>query len=63
MEKKTKIGINVRHVQHSLADLQSTVYQTESTDDSLNRLNQALKDINEEVHLLRSLMQLNVRSN
>ena len=63
MEKATKIGIKVQQAQRSLDDLKSTVYHVEHSDDSLNRLNQALKDINEEVNLLRNIIQLNVNAN
>ncbi|MEW6982793.1 hypothetical protein AAD001_09105 [Colwelliaceae bacterium 6471] len=63
MEKQFKVGSNVREVQHSLDKLQESVYQVEYSEDSLMRLNQALKDINEEVNLLRNIIQLHTRSN
>lgn len=63
MEKQSKTGSSVREVQHSLDKLQESVYQVEYSEDSLLRLNKALKDINEEVNLLRNIIQLHTGTN
>jgi hypothetical protein len=61
MEPKKHIGRKVRDVKNSLDDLQSFVSEDECSKDSLFRLSRALKDINEEVDMLRNVMQ--IRSN
>lgn len=58
MEPTRYIGVSVNEVKCSLDDLQSTLFKDKYSQDSLLRLRQALKDINEEVNMLRTAMQI-----
>ena len=63
MERVTPIGQNVRQVKDSLDQLQEMLIDENYSDDSLLRLSRALKDINEEVDMLTTVMQIGRLSN
>jgi hypothetical protein len=58
MERITPIGHNVRQVKDSLDHLQEVLVDENYSEDSLLRLSRALKDINEEVDMLTSVLQI-----
>ncbi|MDO6446088.1 hypothetical protein Q4493_09910 [Colwellia sp. 1_MG-2023] len=58
MERVTPIRHNVRQVKDSLDHLQEVLVDENYSDDSLLRLSRALKEINEEVDMLTTVMQI-----
>ena len=58
MERSQSIGRKVRQVKDSLDHLQNVLVDENYSDDSLLRLSRALKDINEEVDMLTTVMQI-----
>ncbi|MDG1750901.1 MAG: hypothetical protein P8I03_04470 [Thalassotalea sp.] len=58
MEHQLEIGHEVRQVKDSLDNLQDVLIDENYSDDSLLRLSRALKDINEEVDMLTTVMQI-----
>lgn len=59
MERKMKVGCRVNDVKSSLDELQRVIGGDCNSSDSLVRLTRALKDINEEVNMLRTQIQIN----
>ncbi len=60
MERKLKSNCSVNEVKSSLDELQSVIGEDSCSVDSLERLTRALNDINEEVNLLRTVIQIKV---
>jgi len=60
MESKVKIHCDVSKVKFSLDELQNVIGEGSCSSDSLLRLTRALQDINEEVNLLRNVIQINL---
>ena len=60
MEQGEFVCKSLSQVRSSLDELQSVVQNGDSNQDSLRRLRQALLDINEEVNLLKNVIQLDV---
>lgn len=58
MERNLRIGRKVKQVKDSLDQLQDVLIDENYSDDSLLRLSKALKDINEEVDMLTTVMQI-----
>lgn len=58
MERNLRIGRKVKQVKDSLDQLQDVLIDENYSDDSLLRLSRALKDINEEVDMLTTVMQI-----
>jgi len=58
MEHHLKTGESVNEVKSSLDDLQNVIGGDSCSADSLIRLTRALKDINEEVNMLRTVIQI-----
>jgi len=61
MGNALKIGHEVRQVKDSLDHLQDVLIDENYSDDSLLRLSRALKEINEEVDMLTTVMQIGRR--
>jgi hypothetical protein len=59
MERKIKINSGVNSVKFSLDELQDVIGEGGCSTDSLARLTNALQDINEEVNMLRTIIQIN----
>ena len=59
MESKIKINGGVDKVKFSLDELQNVIGEGCCSKDSLVRLTRALQDINEEVNMLRTVIQIN----
>ena len=59
MERQVKVGCRVNEVKCSLDELQNVVRGDGCSTDSLIRLMRALQDINEEVNMLRTVIQIN----
>lgn len=62
MEPQGAIQLSVKEVKTALDDLQFIVSNETCSHDSLNKLRNALSDINEEVNLLTNVMQMNMTS-
>ena len=58
MERSPSIKYKVKQVKNSLDDLQNVLIDENYSDDSLLRLSRALKDINDEVDMLTTVMQI-----
>ncbi|MCO4799782.1 MAG: hypothetical protein KC484_11220 [Colwelliaceae bacterium] len=58
MERSPSIRHKVKQVKSSLDDLQNVLVDDNYSDDSLLRLSRALKDINDEVDMLTTVMQI-----
>jgi hypothetical protein len=58
MEHQIKTNSSVNEVKSSLDELQSVIGGDSCSADSLIRLTRALKDINEEVNMLRTVIQI-----
>jgi hypothetical protein len=58
MESKMKIGCSVNDVKCSLDKLQNVIGGDCCSSDSLIRLTRVLQDINEEVNMLRTVIQI-----
>ncbi|NQZ22722.1 MAG: hypothetical protein HRT53_11765 [Colwellia sp.] len=58
MEHQLNTGKSVNEVKSSLDDLQNVIGGDNCSADSLIRLTRALKDINEEVNMLRTVIQI-----
>ncbi len=58
MERNPSISYEVRQVKDSLENLQNLLVSENYSSDSLLRLSRALKDINEEVDMLTTVMQI-----
>lgn len=63
MAHEIRVGFSVEQLKESLDCLQNSVDNTQCSVDSLMRLSKALKDINEEVDLLRTVMQIGNNTN
>jgi len=61
MESKIKINGGVKKVKYSLDELQNVIGEGCCSKDSLVRLTRALQDINEEVNMLRTAIQINTK--
>ncbi len=61
MESRIKINSDVSKVKFELDELQNVIDEGSCSSDSLIRLTRALQDINEEVNLLRNVIQLNLK--
>ena len=59
MESKIKINSDVNKVKSSLDKIQDVIGEGCCSTDSLVRLTSALQDINEEVNMLRNIIQIN----
>ena len=59
MEYQIKTGCSVNEVKSSLDALQNVIGGDSCSADSLIRLTRALKDINEEVNMLSTVIQIN----
>mgnify|MGYP000594067021 CR=1 FL=1 len=62
MEHQLKTGSGVNEVKSSLDELQNVIGGDGCSADSLNRLTNALKDINEEVNMLRTVIQIQTQA-
>jgi hypothetical protein len=62
MEHQLKTGKSVNEVKTSLDELQNVIGSDACSTDSLIRLTRALKDINEEVNMLRTVIQIQTGS-
>jgi hypothetical protein len=58
MERNLVVGQKVKQVKESLDHLQGVLIDENYSDDALLRLSKALKDINEEVDMLTTVMQI-----
>ncbi|WP_286267210.1 hypothetical protein [Thalassotalea atypica] len=58
MSHEVSFGNRVSQVKNSLDQLQNSLFEDECSDESMMRLSKALNDINEEVMLLKNMMQL-----
>ncbi|NQZ82569.1 MAG: hypothetical protein HRT52_16290 [Colwellia sp.] len=61
MENNKNNTFNVSQVKSSLDDLQNLIQDDDCSGDSLRRLSQALKDINEEINMLKAVIQVGVK--
>ena len=61
MENNKNNTFNVSQVKSSLDDLQNQIQDDDCSGDSLRRLSQALKDINEEINMLKAVIQVGVK--
>jgi len=57
MKNNKKNTFNMTHVKNSLDDLQCLIQDDKYSGDSLRRLSEALKDINEEINMLKTVIQ------
>jgi len=57
MKNNKKNTFSMTHVKSSLDDLQFLIQEDNCSGDSLRRLSQALKDINEEINMLKTVIQ------
>jgi hypothetical protein len=62
MEFQLKTDSCVNEVKSSLDELQNVICGDSCSTDSLIRLTRALKDINEEVNMLRTVIQIKTES-
>lgn len=61
MAQVVNVGDSVSQLKDSLDSLQSSIHSDQYSSDALLRLNRALRDIDEEVNMLRNVMQINDR--
>ena len=59
MEQLDKLIINRKKIHNSMDELQDAVLNKDHANESLIRLSRALKDINEEVNLMKSIINNN----
>ncbi len=59
MEQLFKRSANLKKIQSSVNELDDILYKDDHAKESLMRLSRALKDINEEVNLMKSMIQNN----
>jgi len=59
MEQLFKRGVNLKKIQTSVDDLENILHKEDHANESLVRLSQALRDINEEVNLMKTMIQNN----
>ncbi len=62
MEHQLQTGNSVNEVKSSLDELQNVIGGDGCSTDSLNRLTNALEDINEEVNMLRTIIQIQTQA-
>jgi hypothetical protein len=58
MENNKKNTLSVDQVKNSLDSLQNIIHDESCSHDSLRRLSQALKDINDEINTLKAVIQV-----
>ena len=58
MEQLFKRGANIKRIKNSVHELDEFIHQEDHAKESLMRLSRALKDINEEVNLLKNEMKI-----
>jgi hypothetical protein len=61
MENNKKNALSVEQVKNSLDNLQSHIQDESCSHDSLRRLSQALKDINDEINTLKNVIHVDGR--
>lgn len=59
MEQLFKRGVNLKKIQNSMDDLENLLHKEDHANESMQRLSQALRDINEEVNLMKNMIQNN----
>ena len=57
MDRMFKRGENIKKIQNSVHELEYFLYKEDHAKESLMRLSRALKDINNEVNLLKNEMK------
>lgn len=62
MEQGKFVGKSLNQVKCSLDELNNVVLEGTNSQDSLRRLRKALIDINEEVNMLKNVIQLDMRN-